>query len=185
MKNMESISLEDLTLGHVFYYFSDQEIYLQNVIRFVESGIKHQDKILIVDNSRNLPRILHMLKLIFTEEQLSSIRLTNNFHYFIADGEFNFEVISKHAQEDIYSFKNEHVSIRTWSHVEWPSAKPSEELNRDYESASDRLVQDHNLLSVCAYNSVRLTPSFIENLKRTHNFVMTDGEFVRSSLYKE
>ena len=78
--------LEKITVGHIFYEFQDEEVYFNNLINFIQSGIENKQQVLIIENMRNLPKVRTKIDLLFNEEQQRSIRLVNNFEYYLSNG---------------------------------------------------------------------------------------------------
>lgn len=42
--------LEKITEGHIFYKFQDEEVYFNNLVTFIQSGIKNKQQVLIIEN---------------------------------------------------------------------------------------------------------------------------------------
>lgn len=57
MEALFNHELAKINEGHVFYRFQDEEIYLNNLISFICTGIDQKQQILIIENIRNLPKI--------------------------------------------------------------------------------------------------------------------------------
>lgn len=49
--------LENITEGHVFYDFQDEQAYFNNLLSFIRTGIETKQQILIIENMRNLPKV--------------------------------------------------------------------------------------------------------------------------------
>lgn len=177
--------LETITDGHVFYRYRDEQVYLNNLIAFINNGLENNQHILIVESMKNIPKIRMEMEKLYSKEQISTIILVNNFDYYFAGGDFNTQTILDHFQKDISILKNLNDSFRTWAHVEWASDDPDATLLKEYESDADDFVVNENLISVCAYSQASLTPELISVLEQVHNYVMTDDEFYASSLYRK
>ncbi|MCZ8537087.1 MEDS domain-containing protein [Paenisporosarcina quisquiliarum] len=176
--------LEKITVGHVFYEFQEEEAYLNNLISFIRSGIEGKQHILIIENMRNLPKVRTVINMLFSEEQQSSIRLVNNFEYYLSNGDFNTQSILNHFQQDLEQLTETNTTIRTWAHVEWASSEPDVELLKEFESTADAFVTERRLLSVCAYSSTHLSPNLASVLELRHEYIMNDETLSLSPLYE-
>jgi hypothetical protein len=185
MEEANQMELEEITEGHVFYRFLDQEIYISNLISFIKSGIENKQQILIIENMRYLPKVREMIHMLVSEENQSAIRIVNNFEYYLSKGDFNTQNIVTHFQNDISALENSKSSIRTWAHVEWASSDPDAELLHEFESVADDFVIKERMLSVCAYSGALLTPNLSTALEQLHYYVMTDDTFSISPTYNQ
>jgi len=177
--------LEKITEGHIFYEFQDEEVYFNNLVTFIQSGIENKQQVLIIENMRNLPKVRTRIDQLFNEEQQKSIRLVNNFEYYLSNGDFNTQTILKHFQQDLSFLMKVNSSIRTWAHVEWASSEPDAELLKEFEATADYFVSEEKMLSVCAYSSSQLSSDLTTVLVKAHSYVMTDDSFLKSSFYIE
>ncbi|MFC6038981.1 MEDS domain-containing protein [Paenisporosarcina macmurdoensis] len=183
MDTLYKTELEKITKGHIFYRFQDEEAYLKNLISFILAGIENKEQILIIENMRNLPKIKDKIDMLISDEQQTSIRLVNNFEYYLSKGDFHTPTILNFFQKDLSALKNLNTSIRTWAHVEWTSSEPDTELLKEFESTADKFVLKEDMLSVCAYSSSHLTSTMNIALEQLHKYVLTDGSLSVSSLY--
>lgn len=178
-------NLDNLSKGHVFYEFQDEETYMKNLISFIKSGIDNKQPILIIESMRILPKIRERIDMFVSEEQKSTIRLVNNFEYYLSKGDFHTPTIINYFQKDLSSLSEFNSPIRTWAHVEWTSSQPDNELMKEFESTANDFVLEENMLSVCAYSSTHLSPNMTVALEELHQYVMTDESFSVSSLYNK
>lgn len=178
-------SLESITVGHVYYLFQDKDVYMDHLISFVNTGIKRDENILIIESMKNIPKINAELNKHFNEAQKSNIRVVNNFDYYFASGDFNTKAMLAHFAKDVVLFNEENNSIRTWANVEWASDDPDAEKLKLYEATIDDFVLDEKMVSVCAYSHNSITPMLDSILKKLHYYQMTDESFSVSNLYKK
>ena len=177
--------METITEGHIFYRYQDEEVYINKLITFIKGGIERKQHILIIENMRTISKIKSKMDSMFSDEQLQSIFLVNNFDYYLSSGDFNTKTILNYFQKDLSTIKKINASVRTWAQVEWASNEPDEELLKEFESSADDFVIEERMLSVCAYVSNRLSSSLNTVLEQSHKYIMTDDEFHLSSLYIE
>lgn len=173
-----------ISMGHIYYCFMDEKAYMDNIFSFIQAGIENKQQILIIENMRNLPKVQAFIDSSFKENKNSSIRLVNNYEYYLSKGDFSTQNIVSHFAKDL-SYLNDCTStIRTWAHVEWSSSKPTEELVKEFECVADDFVKDSKILSVCAYPSARLNSNLNLALEEFHQYVMTDSTLSLSSIYR-
>lgn len=182
METLLQSNFTNVTEGHVFYRFQDGDSYIDHLVSFIETGLDRNEQILIIESMRNLPKISAQINSLFTVEQQSSIRLVNNYDYYVSNGDFNTRTILTHFQKDLTLYKNINSSIRTWAHVEWVSTEPIAQL---IEPQSDDFVIQERMVSVCAYSSASLSSSLNDALEQDHKYIMTDDDFSLSSLYEK
>ncbi|GGA25833.1 MEDS domain-containing protein [Psychrobacillus lasiicapitis] len=173
-----------ISMGHIYYRFKDEKAYMDNIFSFIQAGIENKQQILIIENMRNLPKVQAFIDSSFIEPIKSSIRLVNNYEYYLSHGDFSTQNIVSHFAKDLSYLQKCKCTIRTWAHVEWSSSKPSEELAKEFECVADNFVKDSQILSVCAYPSARLSTGLNLVLEEFHQYVMTDGTLSLSSIYR-
>jgi len=184
MKTINSISSsKKFDKGHVFYRFEDKQFYINNLMRFIKNGLESKQCILIIENMRALPLIKATIDKKFIHKQKESIRLVNNFDYYLANGDFHTKTILTHFQEDLSMLKMKNTMIRTWAHVEWASEKPDVLLLEEFESTADNFVEEEGMVSVCAYAADSLSSTLDTTLQQLHQYIMTDHNFFISPFY--
>ncbi len=172
-------------IGHVYYLFEDKDVYLENLISYVNTGIKNSQNVLIIESMKNIPKVNEALNKHFNSEEQSNIRIVNNFDYYFASGDFNTKAMLDHFAKDVVLFNEKNNSIRTWANVEWASDDPDAENLKIYEAIIDDFVLNKNMVSVCAYSFNSITPTFNRILEQVHSYVMTDNSFAVSNRYKK
>ena len=185
MDELYKTELHQISEGHVFYQFQEEEAYMNNLLAFIKSGLENKEQILIIESMRILPKVREKINILVEGNHQSSIRLVNNYEYYLSKGDFHTQTIINYFQSDIVAIKKTNSTIRTWAHVEWTSSEPDIELLKEFESIADNFVSEESMLSVCTYSSALLTPNLINALDELHTYVMTDNTFSRSSLYSK
>ncbi|KPL60157.1 MEDS domain-containing protein [Rossellomorea vietnamensis] len=184
MEVLHDVKLGTIQKGHVFYPFQQEEAYIRNLMLFIRGGLENKQHMLIVESMRNITKVKNRMNRLYTEEQLSSISLVDNFDYYFFHGDFNTQHILRAFQKDLSVIKNLNSSIRTWGHVEWVAEEPNSNLIKEFESIADDYVHQEGMLSVCAYQGNSLSSTMTETLEMLHQYVLTDEGFRLSMLYK-
>ncbi|MED3970899.1 MEDS domain-containing protein [Priestia megaterium] len=106
MKTVNPISnSKKFDIGHVFYRFEDKQFYINNLMSFIKNGLESKQRILIIENMRALSLIKANIDKKFNHKQKESIRLINNFDFYLANGDFYTKTILTHFQEDLSMLK--------------------------------------------------------------------------------
>ena len=113
MDSLYHLNLDEITEGHVFYRFHNEEVYINNLISFIKNGLERKQHILIIENMKFLFKIKAKINCLFSEEQQPSLCLVNNFDYYLSNGDFHTQNIIKHFQKDLSVLKKLNSSIRT------------------------------------------------------------------------
>ncbi|WLR57400.1 MEDS domain-containing protein [Mesobacillus subterraneus] len=71
---------------------------------------------------------------------------------------------------------SENINVRSWAHVEWRDEPEVSKKLMGSEKEADVIVNETNLLSVCAYDSERVSGEFKEGLLSCHNFFINEKE---------
>ncbi len=184
MKTINSISSsKKFDKGHVFYRFEDKQFYINNLMSFIKNGLESKQRILIIENMRALPLIKATIDKKFIHKQKESIRLVNNFDYYLANGDFHTKNYSYSFSRRFVYVENKNTMIRTWAHVEWASEKPDVLLLEEFESTADNFVEEEGMVSVCAYAADSLSSTLDTTLQQLHQYIMTDHNFFISPFY--
>ncbi|WP_227938158.1 MEDS domain-containing protein [Alkalihalobacillus deserti] len=104
------------------------------------------------------------------------------FYRYYSD--FHIHSIIENFSEILEPFLSENINIRTWAHVEWKKQDDISSKLEEFENLADCSVNEMGLMSVCAYDSSDVSASLQTTMMRSHEYLMTDREFVRSSLYR-
>lgn len=174
----EIIDIQDILQtskgAHVFYLVEEMERYIDNAVSFIIAGIERGDQILIVENERLYPKILKRVGEQMSVEQLKSIHYVNNFTFYWRNGNFHPPTILAYFSNLITPFVEEELNFRTWGHIEWRDESEILKDIEEYERGIEQLMPQTKAVSVCAYDSARVSEQFKEVLMNCHGFLMTD-----------
>lgn len=161
--------------AHIFYAFKDQEIYIDNVIAYVNSALELGNHVMIIENDRIIPIIQSKLDEKFEQEQLDMVHTINNYDFYCYRGNFHKETILSYLENMIAPFLEKNIPIQTWAHVEWRDQEEIFQTLGEYEKEADRMLQATNLITICAYDANRVPQSLKEILMDCHDYYMTDN----------
>ncbi|MFD1673185.1 ATP-binding protein [Alicyclobacillus fodiniaquatilis] len=189
MLNDKIIQLtQDLQLSngaHILYLYEDPALYLNNAIAYIRTGIEQEHHILLIESSSVFQNIRERLSYFLTKEDLHKVHYMNNEQFYSAYGDFYSKTIVEHFNSISNAYISNHIPLRTWSNVVWKAQDDIVRKLENHERNSDMALQDMRMIGVCAYNSAVLTASLQTMLMRNHEYLMTDTELVRSSLYSD
>ncbi|WP_090989017.1 MEDS domain-containing protein [Bacillus sp. OV322] len=172
---IEVNEIQTLTKGHVLYFFKNQDQYVKNVVDFVISGLELSEYSVIVENDRFIPLIKKRLKLLVDESRLKKVAFVNNYDFYFATGDFRINSIFDYLPNLIEGDLKNDLAIRSWAHVEWRDEREVSRKLMDSENEADKIVAETKLLSVCAYDSERISKEFKEGLLNCHNFLINEA----------
>ncbi|WP_058002944.1 ATP-binding protein [Heyndrickxia sp. FSL K6-6286] len=170
--------------GHILYMYDSLDGYLKNAISYILTGYKQGNQLLLIDNDERYNLIVHRLKEILQSDDMSFLHYVNNAEFYRLHGDFHCDSIIRHFNRLLAPFFEEGIPIRTWAHVEWREKDVDHLELEHYEYVSDQNIEKSGIISVCAYDGQYVTASLQNKLQRSHEYLMTDTELVKSTLYK-
>jgi hypothetical protein len=180
--NLESTHLKkvnelaNLTRGHGLYFFRNQDQYINNVVDFVISGLDRNEYSIIIENDRIIPLIQKRLTVLLDESRLEKVKFINNYDFYYAKGDFRINSIFDFLPNLIEGYSENDLPVRSWAHVEWRDETEVSKKLMDSEKEADVIVNETNLLSVCAYDSERVSEELKQGLLTCHNLLINDKE---------
>ena len=170
--------------AHILYFFEDENSYLNNMIAYIKAGLERNHHLLLIENNSLLNDVQKRINKLLTIEDQKYIHYIDNHYFYCCYGDFHIHSIIEHFSEILTPFINKKINIRTWAHVEWKEQDDIKSKIEEFENVADYRVNDIGLMSVCAYGASDVSASLQTTMMRSHEYLMTDKEFVRSSLYR-
>ncbi|OMP66907.1 MEDS domain-containing protein [Domibacillus epiphyticus] len=169
--------------AHIFYKFSEEENYIQNVTSYIVDGIEQGEHILFIENDRLFLLIYKRLEATLKPDQLTKIQHINNFNYYFSNGSFHPPTIFNYLSKILESYSENNIPFRIWAHVEWGEKYEVLNIIKEFENEADIAVNELQLMLVCAYDAERIPDSLEEALMKCHEHIMTNDEILPSNLY--
>ncbi|MGG0288056.1 MEDS domain-containing protein [Peribacillus butanolivorans] len=160
--------------AHILYCFNELETYMENEAMFIISGVEQGDHILVVENDRIFPFVYKKLQLHLNEEQLAKVHHINNFDFYCFHGDFHPSTMVNYFLENIDTYSERNIFVRTWGHVEWGNDDQAMDAIGEYEKGIDKLITERGLISVCAYDDYRVPAALKSILIKYHRVLITD-----------
>ncbi|WP_026695458.1 MEDS domain-containing protein [Peribacillus kribbensis] len=173
---IEVIGTKNLTKGHVLYFYESLEKYISNVVDFILSGLKQNEYSIIVENDRITPLIKKRLTMSVKANSLEKVMFINNYDFYYAKGDFRINSIFDYFLKFTEGDPVQDAVLRSWAHVEWRDEREISGTLLASENEADKIVSETNLLSVCAYDSTRVSIEFMEGLLDCHNYLISEKE---------
>lgn len=185
--------IESLLVGHVVYTYTDNSKYLEHATSYVAEGLDKNHIILYVDQPKSFASVKENLRNTgYSEDQMANIYFVDTDIAYETHENFNADAVLK----NLNSFFDPHVKegnvLRGWGLVTWrPQSKktliPSVALHeQNFDDFFSKVANiTGNYINVCAYDGLSLSGSLLNELLQTHEYHMTDTNFLRSHLYNK
>ncbi|MDQ0352518.1 hypothetical protein J2R98_002363 [Alkalibacillus filiformis] len=168
--------------AHIFFYECEED-YVNNLLAYAKAGVEHDQHVLIIEN----PAIYETFKVhaeeTFTEEELTKLHFHDNKEFYFYNEGFHIHNIVKKFGEILTPLFDKGLTVRTWANVVWKDEDYIFQEIIDFENQANHSVGEMELVSVCAYPGEKVPANIQTELMKTHEYLMTDTEFVRSSFY--
>lgn len=177
--------LKNLTEGHILYIFENVEEYIKNVEDFVICGLKQNQYSIIIENDRINLMLKKSLASKLSKSQINKVIIINNFDFYYVKGDFQCNSIFDYLPKLIEGYSEEEFVVRSWAHVEWGDEGEVHKKLSTSEKEADIIVSEKRLLSVCAYDSDRVSEELKGSLINQHNFLLDDQGDKQEKLLSE
>lgn len=171
--------------AHILYIFEENERYLDNMMAYIKAGIERNHHLIIIENSNLYSEAEKRINELFSIEEKKCIHHIDNYTFYGCHGDFHIHSVVEHFGEVLAPFFDKKINIRTWAHVEWKEQEGIFSKIAEFEHLAEFSVNEMRLMSVCAYTASDVTASLQTKMMRSHEYLMTDTELVRSTLYRK
>lgn len=168
---------------HVLYAFKEIEKYIEQIIAYAKNGIEAGDYVIIIENSRLLPRIRTELKKRFTEQEMEFTHFVNSFDFYCSSGSYHPPAIQAYFEKTVEPYLARQATFRAWAHVEWATMEEPVHIIRDFEKIIDVAVNDLEFPLICAYENKLMPENLKTMLLETHPYILVEDDVVISDLY--
>lgn len=171
--------------AHILYLTEQNDRYIANAVSYIVEGVRQGDRVLVVENPRIYPRIQEQLQKVLSDDKLDLIHYVNNFDFYWRNGNFHPAAILEYFEKIVGSFTADGRHCRTWGHIEWGSHEVIEERILTYESEINSSIPKAQVISVCAYDSFRVSNELRQRLMNCHGYIMNDNSITALAVYDE
>ncbi|MCA1061591.1 MEDS domain-containing protein [Rossellomorea aquimaris] len=177
--------IADNECTHVLYAYQDREKYLKNAIIYTLEGIEMGETVILIENERNMNVLQKHLNRQLTSSQLKKVHAISNFDFYQSSGSYHPPAIYEQLMKTITPYLENQISFRSWTNVEWGTLEDPCSIIEWFETETDRVVHEHKLKVVCAYDYEKMPEYLGEALKKSHGHLMTDENILSSKVYSE
>lgn len=170
--------------GHILYIYDSMDAYMDNAVSYILAGIEQGHHIMLIEDHDVYKQIHQRLKKSLRRDELKCVHSFDNDEFYRVYHGFDCELIVDHFSKLMSGFNKNNITIRTWANVAWDDHEENITSKLEhFEHKADVSVHSSSLISVCAYNGEKISATFHNKLQRSHEYMMTDSEFVKSELY--
>lgn len=178
----------ELTKGaHILYTYSDEGIYIQNVVSFLSTGLELKHGTVLIEHRAVYETVLaHLSARGFSQKQLNTIIYAENDEFYRTHRSFDMSSILLTLGELVKPYTDQDVPIRIWSKVKWKEDVCCivKELS-DYEIEADKVLEQIRTFTICVYDGRELPVSAYVELMKGHSYMMTDEALMPSMFYRK
>ncbi|WEG13474.1 MEDS domain-containing protein [Pullulanibacillus sp. KACC 23026] len=171
--------------AHILYVFNDEHKYIDNLVAYTKGGIDRGHHILLIEDYLTYQKVEKRIKSLFPLKKMENLHYIDNLMFYNYYGDFNIENIVHHFSEVLTPILKNNITVRTWARVIWRDDNGILKKIVDFENRANYSVNEMELMSVCSYSVEDVSASLQTSMMRSHEYLMTDDEFVRSSLYNK
>ncbi|KAB7671207.1 MEDS domain-containing protein [Bacillus sp. B1-b2] len=180
-----NITLQTIEKAHIFYLNKSLHQYIDKVTSYILTGINKLEHVFLIENDRIFSLIMKNLPNSIMPEEMKRIHHINNYDYYFSSGSFNPPYIFEYLNNELDYYMQNKLPFRIWAHVEWAADEGVKEILVEFEREADEIVQNNQILLICAYEEDRLSLSLKEPLMSCHEYIMTDDDLVLSTNYRK
>ncbi|WP_088103677.1 MEDS domain-containing protein [Halalkalibacter urbisdiaboli] len=170
--------------SHIAYFYQSEEAYLDNLISFILSAKKMEQHVIVIESDECFAEILNRLRVQHPLIDVGRfLHFLNNREFYQTYGDFHFERALNNFKKTVQPFVDETLSVRIWGKVSWTDLHSSQKEMINYECMADLTLNEIGYMTVCTYDANEVTAAVQMEMMKTHAYLMTDKELVKSSLY--
>lgn len=170
--------------SHILYFYESEEKYLQNLLSFILEAKHNNQQVVLLESDEVFEVVRELFGARWTEMELDKmIHFENNLEFYFHHGHFHFERTVEKFKDLVQPFVDGEVSIRLWGKITSDEIALVRSDLRKYEEKCDLTISDMGYVTVCVYDGNTLPAAIQSEMMRTHPYLMTDSELVKSPLY--
>ncbi|MEC2072677.1 ATP-binding protein [Alkalihalophilus marmarensis] len=167
-----------------YYTYTEREKYLNHAFQFVSFALKHNYKVICIEDDSLYQELLSRLSLVYSDDLLKYITFYDSSEFYLASNVFKGEDQSSKLLNVMKPIINNGDRLMMWGHIKFANEKVILQQLKKFKVYCDPYITDHNISTVCAMNGFN-TPAYIQTeLLKTHKYFMTDDEITKSGIFK-
>lgn len=176
---------------HICGFFDSKEQQYEVILPYIMEGLEGNDKVInILEGSRHGEhcRCLAENGISITEKLVSGqLEVLASENTYIKDAEFAAEKMYKMLESNLLSASRAgYESVRACGDMVWALKNlPGTDELLEYEESLNELTPKHSCSLICMYDINSFSPKMLEDVLRTHPYVIRDGKITKNPDYKE
>lgn len=166
--------------SHILYFYQSKKAYIENACSYIEEGVQLGQHVIIIESSERYEQIYAQLGNV----DRTKIHYVNNEEFYETYHDFHFERILNNYKNLIDPYVSRNMTVRIWGHVDWLEKENILQKLHTYECNCDITIADIGYTTVCCYNGNDVPATYLLEMMKSHEVLMTDDVITRSSLYK-
>ncbi|WP_428909501.1 ATP-binding protein [Niallia sp. Krafla_26] len=166
--------------SHILYFYNSMEAYIQNACSYIEEGIQLGQHVVIIEREILFQEILIQLG----EVDKTKLLFVDRDDFYETYHDFRFERILSNFKNIITPYVDQNLTVRIWGHIDWIEQDNMLHKLHTYECICDITIAEIGYTTVCCYNANDIPATFLLEMMKSHEVLMTDDSITRNSLYK-
>lgn len=171
--------------GHVALIYDNDEDRLELIMKYLEAGIAHREKLFYLVDVMSIEEFRHELEkvqILCPEAQFALVYAEEGY---CPDGKFSkdemLKTLSRNADEAIQA---NFIGLRASGEMSWAlkMLDDNEELMQ-YESQLNEITQTLPVLALCQYDTRKFNGETIMDVLKTHPYVAIKGKIIKNPYY--
>lgn len=173
---------------HMCYIYDDDNERRAIISKFIESGLKENEKVAYFAHSMEKSDMIDLLKnegIDLPDETAENLFVANSGDTYCPTGAFVMEDMVKNLTSFYQGTIAEgYPGARVSGEMEWVlEGKPGTERLMEYESLGDIVLKPNPLTIVCQYDARKFDGATLLNCLKVHPYMIVRGQIVRNPYY--
>ncbi|WP_125720498.1 MEDS domain-containing protein [Flavobacterium ustbae] len=176
---------------HICGFFDSKEQQYEVIIPYIMEGLEANEKVInILEGSRHGEhcRCLADNGISITENLVNGqLEILASENTYTKDGVFAAEKMYKMLESNLLSASRAgYESVRACGDMVWALKNlPGTDELLEYEASLNELTPKHSCSLICMYDTNSFSPEMLEDILRTHPYVIQDGKISKNIKYVE
>ena len=176
---------------HICGFFDSKEQQYEVIIPYIMEGLEANEKVInILEGSRHGEhcRCLADNGISITENLVNGqLEILASENTYTKDGVFAAEKMYKMLESNLLSASRAgYESVRACGDMVWALKNlPRTDELLEYEASLNELTPKHSCSLICMYDTNSFSPEMLEDILRTHPYVIQDGKISKNIKYVE
>ncbi|MBB5174738.1 two-component sensor histidine kinase [Texcoconibacillus texcoconensis] len=166
--------------SHILYFYNSLEGYIENAASYILKGIEQGQHVIFIDDKKRFELVMEKLR----STDTSNVHYVDAYEFYGMNDEFYCDRVLANLKKAIEPYLEKDRIIRIWGHVDWRDQDHVVNKLHTYECNCDITVSELGFTTVCAYDGEKVPSNILLEMSKSHEYLMTDDELVRSNLYK-